>query len=105
MHIAALVLPYGCALDRQRCVGACLVIMDALNLFGLGAVAAMLVFYALEDRSPQYIMAFGCRMSASIALRFPAGRVALRLGRGHLGRRGRSPMACEDTERFPRYVS
>jgi hypothetical protein len=33
--------------------------MDALNLFGLGAVAAMLVFYALEDRSPRYIIAFG----------------------------------------------
>lgn len=33
--------------------------MDALNLFGLAAVAAMLVFYALEDRSPRYILAFG----------------------------------------------
>jgi hypothetical protein len=32
--------------------------MDALSLFGLFAVTAMLVFYALEDRSPWYILAF-----------------------------------------------
>ena len=32
--------------------------MDSLTLFGLLAVSAMLVFYALEDRSPRYILAF-----------------------------------------------
>ena len=32
--------------------------MDSLTLFGLLAVSAMLVFYALEDRSPWYILAF-----------------------------------------------
>jgi hypothetical protein len=32
--------------------------MDNLTLFGLLAVTAMLVFYALEDRSPCYILAF-----------------------------------------------
>ena len=32
--------------------------MDALTLFGLLAVTAMLVFYALEDRSPWFILAF-----------------------------------------------
>ena len=32
--------------------------MDALTLFGLLAVTAMLIFYALEDRSPWYILAF-----------------------------------------------
>ena len=32
--------------------------MDALSLFGLFAVTAMLVAYALEDRSPRYILAF-----------------------------------------------
>jgi hypothetical protein len=32
--------------------------MDGLTLFGLLAVAAMLVFYALEDRSPWYVLAF-----------------------------------------------
>jgi hypothetical protein len=32
--------------------------MSALSAFGLFAVAAMLVFYALEDRSPWFILAF-----------------------------------------------
>ena len=32
--------------------------MDKLTLFGFFAVAAMLVFYALEDRSPWFILAF-----------------------------------------------
>ena len=33
-------------------------VMDSLTLFGLVAVTAMLTFYALEDRSPFYILAF-----------------------------------------------
>jgi hypothetical protein len=32
--------------------------MDALTVFGLFAVAAMLVCYALENRSPWFILAF-----------------------------------------------
>ena len=32
--------------------------MDSLTLFGLLAVSAMLVFYALEDRSRWFILAF-----------------------------------------------
>ena len=32
--------------------------MDGLSLFGLFAVTAMLVCYALEDRSPWFILAF-----------------------------------------------
>jgi hypothetical protein len=32
--------------------------MDALTLFGLITVTAMLIFYALEDRSHWYILAF-----------------------------------------------
>jgi len=32
--------------------------MSALSLFGLFAVIAMLVCYALEDRSPWFILAF-----------------------------------------------
>jgi hypothetical protein len=32
--------------------------MDGLTLFGLVAVTAMLAFYALEDRSPWFILAF-----------------------------------------------
>jgi hypothetical protein len=32
--------------------------MDALTAFGLVAVTAMLLTYALEERSPHYILAF-----------------------------------------------
>jgi hypothetical protein len=32
--------------------------MDALTLFGLAAVSAMLISYAFEDRSPLFILAF-----------------------------------------------
>jgi 4-amino-4-deoxy-L-arabinose transferase-like glycosyltransferase len=32
--------------------------MDALTAFGLAAVTAMLLFYALEDSSPWFILAF-----------------------------------------------
>ncbi len=32
--------------------------MDALTQFGLFAVPAMLVFYALEERSPWFVLAF-----------------------------------------------
>jgi hypothetical protein len=32
--------------------------VDALTLFGLFAVTAMLIFYALEDRSPWFVLAF-----------------------------------------------
>ena len=32
--------------------------MDPLSLFGLLAVTLMLIFYALEDRSPWFILAF-----------------------------------------------
>jgi hypothetical protein len=32
--------------------------LDALTLFGLASVTAMLVFYALEHRSSWYVLAF-----------------------------------------------
>ena len=34
--------------------------MDALTLFGLVAVTAMLIFYALEERRAAYVLAFAC---------------------------------------------
>lgn len=41
--------------------------MDALTLFGLQTVTAMLVFYALEDRSSWFILAFaGACVFASV---------------------------------------
>jgi hypothetical protein len=33
-------------------------LLDPLTLFGLFAVVSMLLFYALEDRSPHFILAF-----------------------------------------------
>jgi hypothetical protein len=40
--------------------------VDALTLFGLFAVAAMLVFYAFEDRSAWFVLAFAaaCAMGS-----------------------------------------
>jgi hypothetical protein len=40
--------------------------MDALTLSGVVAVTAMLIFYAVEDRSPWYILAFAaaCAMGS-----------------------------------------
>ena len=47
--------------------------MDVLTLFGLVAVTAMLVFYALEDRSPAYILAFAGACAASSVYGFLQG--------------------------------
>lgn len=41
--------------------------MDSLTLFGVLAVSAMMVLYALEDRSPHFVLAFaGACVLASI---------------------------------------
>ena len=66
--------------------------MDALSLFGLFAVTAMLVCYALEDRSTWYILAFS-GACAWVGIRFPARRMALRSSGGGLGRNRLAPMA------------
>jgi hypothetical protein len=47
--------------------------MDALTLFGLLAVTAMLAFYALEDRSPWFILAFAGACLAASAYGFLQG--------------------------------
>jgi hypothetical protein len=47
--------------------------MDALTLFGLIAVTAMLVFYALEDRSPWFILAFAAACALASAYGFLQG--------------------------------
>jgi len=41
--------------------------MSGLTLFGLVAVTAMLVFYAIEARSPSYVLAFAgaCLMASA----------------------------------------
>jgi hypothetical protein len=45
-------------LSELSCAGEDMLIMDGLTLFGLLAVTAMLVFYAMEDHNPMYILAF-----------------------------------------------
>lgn len=47
--------------------------MDALTLFGLFAVTAMLVFYALEDRSPWCIFGFAVACALGSAYGFLQG--------------------------------
>lgn len=47
--------------------------MDALTLFGLLSVTAMLVFYALEDHGPGYILAFAAACVAASAYGFLQG--------------------------------
>ena len=47
--------------------------MDQLSLFGLLAVSAMLIFYALEDRSPWFILAFAAACGLASAYGFLQG--------------------------------
>ena len=47
--------------------------MDILTAFGLSAVTAMLVFYALEDRNPSYILAFAAACALASAYGFLQG--------------------------------
>ncbi len=47
--------------------------MDPLTVFGVLAVGAMLLFYALEERSPAYVLAFALACLASSAYGFLQG--------------------------------
>jgi hypothetical protein len=47
--------------------------MDPLTLFGLVAVTAMLVFYAFEERSPKFILAFAAACGLASAYGFLQG--------------------------------
>jgi hypothetical protein len=47
--------------------------MDALTIFGLFAVTAMLVFYALEDRNPWCILGFAGACALGSAYGFLQG--------------------------------
>jgi len=62
--------------------------MDRLTLFGLFAVSAMLVCYALEDRSRWFILAFAAACALGSIYGFAQGAWALWAGRGRLGHRG-----------------
>lgn len=47
--------------------------MDGLTAFGLAAVSAMLLFCALEDRSPSYVLAFAVACALASAYGFMQG--------------------------------
>jgi hypothetical protein len=47
--------------------------MEALTAFGLFAVIAMLVCYALEDRSPWFVLAFAAACGLASAYGFLQG--------------------------------
>jgi hypothetical protein len=70
--------------------------VDSLTAFGLGSVSAMLVFYALEDRGPAFILAFAAACVAASAYGFLQGGVAVRCGRSDLGADRRPPVAEAD---------
>jgi hypothetical protein len=50
-----------------------LIKMDGLSLFGLFAVTSMLVCYALEQRSPRYVLAFAVSCGLGSAYGFLQG--------------------------------
>jgi hypothetical protein len=47
--------------------------MDSLTVFGLAAVTAMLIFYALEDHSPAFVLAFAAACVAASIYGFAQG--------------------------------
>jgi hypothetical protein len=59
--------------------------MDSLTLFGLFAVTAMLLFYAFEDRSPWFILAFAVACGTASIYGFLQRSVAVRAGRSGVG--------------------
>ncbi|MEO8208447.1 MAG: hypothetical protein ABI598_05380 [Chloroflexota bacterium] len=81
--------------------------MDALTVFGALAVGAMLLFYALEDRSRWFVFAFAGACLASSAYGFlqgawPFGVVELVWSGVAFRRwRGLSPTLASRHERMP----
>ena len=47
--------------------------MSPLTIYGVVAVGSMLLFYALEDRAPAFILAFAAACVASAVYGFMAG--------------------------------
>jgi hypothetical protein len=68
--------------------------MTALNAFGLFAVAAMLVFYALEKRSPWFIFAFAVACALGSVYGFFARRVAVWRGGSCVVSGGAAPLVA-----------
>ena len=72
--------------------------MDALTLFGLVSVTAMLIFYTLEDRSPWYVLAFAVACALGSLYGFLQGGLAFWLRRGGMGGDSRPTVANEDDQ-------
>lgn len=47
--------------------------MDSLTVFGVFAVSAMMLFYAVEDRSPHFVIAFAASCLLASAYGFLQG--------------------------------
>jgi hypothetical protein len=73
--------------------------MDAFTVFGLLAVTAMLVFYALEDRSKPLVH-FGLRGGCALGsiCGFLQGRMAIRDHRNYMGGRSDVALVAEVTD-------
>ena len=67
--------------------------MSPLTLFGLFAVTAMLVCYAMEERSPWWVLGFAFSCALGSVYGFLQGGMAFRAGRRHLGHRGLAQVA------------
>jgi len=82
------------SLFRSLCMDA--VNMDAITTFGLFAVIAMLVFYALEDRSPWYVLAFAGACALASIYGFLQGAWPFGIIEANLHTYCRSPLASEN---------
>src|SRR5262245_31675687 len=69
---------------------------DAITMFGLFAVIAMLVFYALEDRSPWYVLAFAGACALASIYGFLQGAWPFGIIEANLHTYCRSPLASEN---------
>lgn len=79
--------------------------MDVLTLFGLLAVAAMLVCYAMEDRSHWFVLLFAASCALGSAYGFLQGAWAVRSGRSGLGIGGAAAVASKGVARETRLRS
>lgn len=71
--------------------------MDPLTLFGLLVVTAMLVFYALEDWSPWFVLAFAAACGLASVYGFLQGAWPFGVVGGDLGGRRHVALARQDT--------
>jgi hypothetical protein len=76
--------------------------MSALSLFGLAAVTAMLIFYALEDRSSWFVLAFAAACALGSVYGFLQGAWPFGLVEAVWAVRCRLSLAGKDVEGLER---